>query len=168
MPDMPRRVLHVDDNAGDRLLVSMALAAIDDGLVVDSAESGEAALALLGVDPGYGAPATVAAPSLPPDLLIVDINMPGMNGFEFVGKLTRHPPFADANILFLSTSRSPADARRAIGHGRSLFAVKPLHYEGLCETLGIALRSFAGQIELPAWGDIRTLGDGDGIVIIRG
>ena len=128
MPHVLRRVLHVDDNAGDRLLVSMALATIDQDLVVDSAESGEAALALLGLGRAAG------APPAPPDVIIVDINMPGMNGFEFVGKLTQQARFLDANILFLSTSRSPVDARRAISLGRSLFAVKPLHFDSLCET----------------------------------
>ena len=164
MSHMLRRVLHVDDNAGDRLLVSMALATIDEGLVVESAESGEAALTLLGVNTPASAPPN-DTPSTAPDVIIVDINMPGMNGFEFIGKLTQHASYLNANILFLSTSRSPSDARRAINLGRSLFAVKPLHFESLCETLNIAFRSFTGELELPSSGDSPALGDE--IVILR-
>ena len=169
MPATPRRVLHVDDNAGDRRLVSMALSALGRRVVLHSAESGEAALDLLGL----GKPAAMASSSatsaerISPDVIIVDINMPGMNGFEFVDTLIRHQNFANANILFLSSSRSPADARRAIGLGGSLFAVKPLGYEGLCETLDIALRSFAGEIELPSSGDVPAPGNGEDIIILK-
>lgn len=159
MPAELRRVLHVDDNAGDRLLVSMALAALGDGFILQSAESGQAALDLLGV----GTAGEV--PLAPPDLLIVDINMPGMNGFEFVGKLTGHSKFVGANILFLSTSRAPADVLRASGHCSSLFAVKPLRFEDLCATLDIALRGFAGELQLPSGVD--EIGNDNGILILR-
>jgi len=160
LPRTPRRVLHVDDNAGDRLLVSMALAALEVGCVVESAEGGAAALDLLGLGRrGREAP--------PPELIIVDINMPGMDGFEFVDRLAGHPHLAEASILFLSTSRSPFDAVRAVSLGNSLFAVKPLCFEHLCDTIGLALKGLAGEVELPSAASMSTMSDADEVAVYR-
>jgi CheY-like chemotaxis protein len=72
---IPARVLVVDDDAMSRELLGALLEA--EGYAVESAESGEAALELL----GHGDPA--------PNLVLADVQMPGITGSVFAGKLRR-------------------------------------------------------------------------------
>lgn len=74
MPGL-KRILVVDDNLTLRVLLGHALE--EAGYLALSAESGEAALEVIRFDP--------------PDLLVVDHHMPGMNGDELVRRLRRAP-----------------------------------------------------------------------------
>lgn len=77
----------------------------------------------------------------PPDLILLDINMPGMDGFGFLDAVTAEfgPAFAPV-IVMLTTSLDPADAKRANAYDIVRdFQNKPLTREMLlqfCETLG--------------------------------
>lgn len=49
-----------------------------------------------------------------PALVLLDVNMPGMNGFEVVSSLRVHPEFSNKPmIIFLTTSDSPLDKQKA-------------------------------------------------------
>lgn len=66
-----KRILLVDDEEGIQLLYREEFE--DSGYTVDSARNGEEALALFKVNP--------------PDLVVLDINMPGMNGIEVLRQM---------------------------------------------------------------------------------
>ncbi len=75
------------------------------------------------------------------DLILLDINMPGMNGFEFLrayeaAAVRRHTP----SVVMLSSSADPADRRCAEGFGSVRgFVTKPLasgQAQGLVELIG--------------------------------
>jgi CheY-like chemotaxis protein/HPt (histidine-containing phosphotransfer) domain-containing protein len=89
---IPARVLVVDDDAMSRELLGALLEA--EGYAVESAESGEAALALL----GRGDTA--------PDLVLADVQMPGMTGAQLAGKL-RRACGRSTLLLAMSGSRPP-------------------------------------------------------------
>ncbi len=70
----------------------------------------------------------------PPDILFLDINMPGMNGWEFLDQLEALPAekHSPVFIAMLSTSVNPADHERAVSHNHVQgFFSKPLTEEAL-------------------------------------
>ncbi len=58
-----------------------------------------------------------------PDLLITDIMMPGMNGFELMGELTKRN--IHIKIIVLAVQKSDEDIVRGLGHGAVDFVQKP-------------------------------------------
>ena len=113
-----RRVLVVDDASLVRLYYREALEGA--GFVVDEALNGLEALEKLLV--------TTA------DLLIVDVNMPQMDGLTFLRTLRRQPgPIAVIPALVISTEAAPADVAAAEAAGANYYLVKPLSREILAE-----------------------------------
>jgi DNA-binding NarL/FixJ family response regulator len=93
-------VLVVDDHPGFRRTASELIAATVGFEQVGEAESGAAALAV--------------APDLHPDLVLLDVRMPGMDGVETSRRLARACP--DSKVVFVSVepvADLPQDVRRA-------------------------------------------------------
>ena len=113
--DQNARVLVVDDNDEFRATVSAVLEG--EGYDVVSAASGPAALATLDGGP-------------PPDLILIDLTMPGMSGAELVRELGRHGEVSSFGLVAmsceLSASASPA----------RWFLKKPLDMDLLLATVG--------------------------------
>lgn len=112
------RVMLVDDHALVRSAVRQAISAPDVELVGEAA-SAEEALAL--------------APVLRPDVLLLDIDLPGMTGVQLVQELA--PRLPQTKIVMLTVSSSERDLIDAIGRGASGYLTKDLSPEALLRTL---------------------------------
>lgn len=101
---MTCRVLIIDDNENDLLFARLIMERLGDTFEVVEHESAKAALAFLRDQPDHG----IA-------LILLDINMPGMNGFEFLeaydGLLAEQR--AHAVVVMLTSSPDPRDQARA-------------------------------------------------------
>lgn len=66
-----------------------------------------------------------------PDLILLDINMPGMNGWEFLDEYNKLSPTnqAEVVVVMLTSSMSPLDKEKAKEYGVSNFRSKPLTIE---------------------------------------
>lgn len=110
------RVLLVDDDADVRITTCMLLEWY--GHIVDSACSGQAALAL--------------AAKYPPDVILLDLNMPVMDGFATARKLRQEASTASALIVAVSGYvRDKAWCDRALAAGVDECLAKPMDYEKL-------------------------------------
>src|SRR6185295_15772177 len=68
----------------------------------------------------------------PADLLIVDVNMPQMDGITFLKNLRRQePPICAIPALMISTEAGPQDIAAARAAGANYYLVKPLRQEAL-------------------------------------
>lgn len=85
MSHPPLRVAHVDDDEDLRAIVKLALE-VTGGMVVASCESGQEALE--------------AIPPFKPDVILVDVLMPGMNGPETVDALRSRMDLSDVAVAF--------------------------------------------------------------------
>ncbi|PCK09863.1 MAG: hypothetical protein COA42_02080 [Alteromonadaceae bacterium] len=110
------KILVVDDADSIRTALSRDLRAY--GYQVSTAENGLQALNLLKQEPDF-------------NLLLVDLNMPIMNGLELVEAIRIDPILSPLNVLIMSTESSTAMRDR----GRALkiagWVLKPLHVAGL-------------------------------------
>lgn len=77
---------------------------------------------------------------LKPDLLITDLNMPGMNGIEFIREVRKLPACRFMPILFLTTESQQERRAEAKAAGASGWLVKPATAEGLLSTVKLVVR----------------------------
>lgn len=61
----------------------------------------------------------------PPDLILLDIMMPGMDGFEVCGRLKQNPDSRDIPVIFITAINSPEDETRGLKTGAVDFITKP-------------------------------------------
>ena len=116
------RVLVIDDEPGMRSLMRRGLGLA--GYDVETVEGGEAGLE--------------AANQRPPDLVLLDLMMPGLNGFETLKRLCALEP--RPKVIVLSGRDEPEDRQRAAD--ANLFLVKPVAFDTLLE----AIRAAIGQM----------------------
>ncbi|HEY0743010.1 MAG TPA: response regulator [Chryseosolibacter sp.] len=70
-----------------------------------------------------------------PDTIFVDINMPKMDGFQFLRHARNNSRLRDVKIVLMSTSNSIDDKRKAEMLGANAFITKTNTYKELCEAL---------------------------------
>lgn len=120
---MYRSILLIDDDADDQLLFNDAIHLVDSTIRFDWADNGQHALNKL------------RATKLLPDLLFLDLNMPVVNGFEFLSQIKRDPELQNIPVVAFTTSKNPIDAMRARQLGADAFLTKPSDYHELCRKL---------------------------------
>ena len=74
------------------------------------------------------------------DLLITDLNMPGMNGIDFIKEVRKLPSYKFMPILFLTTESQQAKRAEAKAAGASGWLVKPATADELLSTVKLVLR----------------------------
>ena len=75
-----------------------------------------------------------------PDLLITDLNMPGMNGIEFIKEVRTLPNYKFMPILFLTTESQQSKRLEAKAAGASGWLVKPATADELLSTIKLVIR----------------------------
>lgn len=113
-------VLYVEDNPTNVLLVQEALK-LAPGIHLEIAVDGNAGLA--------------AAQALKPDLILLDINLPGMDGFTVFNHLRADPELAAIPCIALSANAMSAEIKRARDAGFTNYLTKPLDVETLLSTI---------------------------------
>ncbi|MDQ4140364.1 MAG: response regulator [Bacteroidota bacterium] len=61
-----------------------------------------------------------------PELILLDIKMPGMDGFEFYSEYKKRPEFSSSLVVMLTTSQNTRDLEQAKALGISYYLTKPL------------------------------------------
>lgn len=71
-----------------------------------------------------------------PDLVIMDVNLPGPDGFDLCRSIRARPEFRFLPILFLSAQTKDADFIRHLEAGGTVYLTKPVERRALLSTLG--------------------------------
>lgn len=106
-----RVVLHIEDNASNRKLVELVVSRRPDLELVE-AHDGETGLEL--------------ARSLRPDLILLDLRLPGISGEEVLARLRGDPVTADLRVVVISAEARPGETTRVIEAGAERYLVKPV------------------------------------------
>jgi signal transduction histidine kinase/ActR/RegA family two-component response regulator len=131
-PDLPggaATLLYVEDNPSNIALMRHVVTALG-SLRLHVAETGHEGLAL--------------ARDLRPDIILLDINLPGLNGFELKARLDADPLTRDIPVLALSASAMPSDIRRGEAAGFRDYLTKPLDIPAFARALNRALNEAPG------------------------
>jgi len=122
---MTVRILIVDDNPTNLKLASDVLES--EGFAVDSAEDAEEARLALG--------------QRLPDLILMDIALPGMDGLTLTRLLKSEGRFAQVPIVALTASAMRGDEEKALAAGCAGYITKPIN----TRTLGHRIRELLGS-----------------------
>lgn len=114
-------ILVVDDDLNDLLLIQMAFKAVGVTSRVQTAESGQEAVAYLKGDGKY----TDRSEYPYPDFVLTDLKMPGLDGFAVLEHLKKNPESAIIPTVIFSGSQDNDDIKKAYLLGASSYHVKP-------------------------------------------
>ena len=120
-----KTVFCVDDSS--TILLSLGTILGKAGYGVEKAMNGEEALSKL-------------KGNVKPDLIITDLNMPGMNGIELIKQVRTLPAFKFVPILFLTTESQQEKRAEAKAAGASGWLVKPVNSDELLDTVKLVVR----------------------------
>jgi|DewCreStandDraft_4_1066084.scaffolds.fasta_scaffold327945_1 CheY-like chemotaxis protein len=126
-----KRILIADDKPTGRELVRTILE--NDGYEVYEAADGVEAIE--------------QARQVRPDLMILDLHMPKLDGFTTVAALRRDAQFASTPILALTASAMMGDRERALGAGFTGYVTKPIRVAALRAEVERLLDGVAGNLQ---------------------
>lgn len=106
---MPR-VLYIEDNADNRMLVRRVLMAYD--IDVDEADNAYDGLAM--------------AQENPPDLILMDLSMPGMDGVEATQRIRKTPALDNVPVVALTANVREGDKQMSLDAGADGYIGKPI------------------------------------------
>ncbi len=129
--DEPFVILVAEDNKYDRMILEQAFAELDFKVRLRFVNDGEDLLDYLLRRNAYAAEG--AAPR--PALVLMDLNMPRMNGHDAVRALRAIDALRPLPVIVLSTSDNPAQIALAYANGVTAFMAKPGRFEDVVELL---------------------------------
>lgn len=119
-------ILLVDDDPASNYLAKLLLQEIDPDFDIHVRYHGQEALDFI---------KTASAETTTPNLIFLDLNMPVMDGFEFLEYFTQLPVSDHTSIVLLTSSAYPKDIERAKAYNITHFINKPLTEEQLRDVL---------------------------------
>jgi two-component system, cell cycle response regulator DivK len=118
-----KTILHVEDNPENRLLVKRLL--LSEGYNVVEAENGTECLRIL--------------LTLHPDLILMDINMPDMDGYALTNQLKANSAFLDVPIVAITANVMKGDRERTVQAGCDGYIEKPIDIDRFLEQVATFL-----------------------------
>ncbi len=125
-------ILHVEDDPNDALFVRMALEKLTPPPRVDWVKDGQEALDYLGA---AGVHKRRAGQALP-NLVLLDLKLPRLNGFEVLNWIRAQPGLQALPVVVLSGSSIIEDKQRALNLGATVYFVKTPFYLDILNYVG--------------------------------
>jgi two-component system cell cycle response regulator DivK len=119
------RLLYVEDNEDNVYLLKMRLELIE-GHDIAVAKDGAEAISLIKADP--------------PDLILMDLNLPGIDGWEATRRLKADPQTAKIPVIALTAHAMAGDRERALAAGCEDFDTKPIDFDRLLNKMNRLLK----------------------------
>ena len=128
--DAPRTILLADDDPDDRMMAADALAEARVSNPLVCVEDGEELLEYL-----FGTGRYEQNPPPLPGLILLDLNMPRIDGREALARLKESPKLDAIPVIVLTTSEAEEDIYRSYELGVNSFITKPVSFDGLVEVM---------------------------------
>lgn len=110
-----KTILYIEDNPGNRMLIRRILEA--EGYHVVEAADGYEGLDL--------------APKIKPDLILMDINLPGIDGYELTGRLKKIEALAHVPVIAMTANVMRGDREKTLAAGCDGYIQKPVDVDQL-------------------------------------
>ena len=141
-------ILMADDDPDDRLLAAEALRESRVSNDLRFVENGEELLDYLRRRGRWADPSH----SPRPGLVLLDLNMPRMDGREALAEMKADPELRRIPVVVLTTSRAETDVARSYDLGANSFIAKPVTFGGLVDAMRVLGRYWIEIVELPPQG----------------
>ena len=135
-------ILLVEDNEADVELAQEALELAKVANRLHVVYSGEEALQFLRREPPH-------ADAPRPDLIFLDLNLPGINGREVLAEVKEDPQLKIIPVLVLTTSQADEDIHRAYELHANAYVRKPIKLETLVDVVQTIEGFWLGVVQLP-------------------
>ncbi len=116
-------ILFVDDDPDDVKIFGEAVKEVDPKINFFSASSGTRALEIL------------TEQEMLPDYIFLDVNMPRMNGMQFLETIKKDKKFSDIPVVMYSTTKSTEHEKHARQLGAKYFFTKPIFFDDICDVI---------------------------------
>jgi CheY-like chemotaxis protein len=136
-------ILLVEDNPADARLVREALAEHEVPASLHWVTSGEEAL-------NYLRPQTMDLASKMPDLVLLDLNLPGLNGHEVLAEIKSDPALKRIPVLVLTSSANPSDVLAAYGDHANAYLIKPEEFDAFLNLVSTVRHHWLDAVLLPS------------------
>jgi two-component system, chemotaxis family, response regulator Rcp1 len=136
------RVLLVEDNPADVRLMQEAFREAPDEHDLQTAVDGEEALDMIFARRQH-------ADKLPPDIVLLDINLPKLNGHEVLQAMKSAPDLMRIPVVMLSGSRSNDDVLKAYDHHANAYLTKPTDLSDYLHIVAAVKRFWCSVVQLP-------------------
>lgn len=136
-------ILAAEDDADDRVLLADAFVESGVPVALDFVADGVEAMEFLqrhDADPALGLP----------DLLLLDLNMPRMDGRETLRAIREHDRLRHLPVIVLTTSRAELDIRVSYRLGANSYVTKPRRFDELTAVLRSLERYWMDIVQLPS------------------
>jgi CheY-like chemotaxis protein len=133
-------ILLVDDSENDLILMRMAFKKAECNIALQEVHDGEEAIAYLKGEGPYCDRNKFPLPAI----MLLDLNMPKMNGFDVLVWVRAQPVLKRLPIIILTASMRSDDVERAFDLGATSFLVKP----GKLETLAAMMRCLCDWMQI--------------------
>jgi len=80
-----------------------------------------------------------------PKLVVLDINMPGLNGLQVLDRIRTHPLTRTVPVVLFSASEAPVDVRMGYDRGANSYLVKPMDHKDFAELLAAIGKYWIGS-----------------------
>lgn len=124
-------VLYVEDDDAAFAVVDLIMQEQNPGFRLFRARNGEEAFAFLGE-------CETQQQSAPPDLILLDLNLPGKSGLEILSDLKRSPAFCTIPVVMFTTSATESDRTHALERGAQAYITKPSSFDLLVNAVRTA------------------------------
>lgn len=136
-------ILLVEDNPGDVILTREAFQDVNLVTHIDVAADGEAALQMLLKVAPYSQSNT-------PDLILLDLNLPKINGRELLSKIKNHPVLKTIPVIVLSSSRTDSDVIETYKLHANSYIPKPTSLEKFSQVVKAIENFWFSIVTLPS------------------
>ena len=141
-PPMPAQILVVDDEPDISALVAYHLAR--ESYRVRTAASGPEALQAIATDP--------------PDLIVLDLMLPGMSGLELLAEIRKRPELEHVAVILLTARREEQDRLTGLSLGADDYVAKPFSPQEIVLRVGAVLRRMRQPPPLSRGGKVLRVG----------
>jgi CheY-like chemotaxis protein len=142
LKDKSFSILMVDDDEEDFILVNEALKSKQLKVDLYWAEDGDEAMNFLFRRGEYA-----NAPT--PNLILLDLNMPGKNGLEVLRDLKAHVGLRKIPVVILTSSKDQRNVSRGYNIGASSFMLKPLSFDEMADAMQSLCEYWFALVQLP-------------------
>jgi CheY-like chemotaxis protein len=124
-------ILMAEDDPDDQLITRKALEENRVANPLMTVQNGEELLDYLNRRGKFAAPASAPKPCF----ILMDLNMPRMDGREALKILKQHPDFKKIPVVILTTSKAEEDILKSYNSGANSYITKPVTFEGLVKVI---------------------------------